>query len=51
MVAVVFPYICVLLSETNNNEEGIEKVFNKSLWTVNDNFLNAFNRMLLLTAD
>jgi hypothetical protein len=43
------PYIRVLLSETNNNEEGVEKVFNKRVWTVNDKFVNAFHRMLLLT--
>jgi hypothetical protein len=39
----------VLSSETDNNEEGIEKVFHKSLWRANDNFLNAFHKMLLLT--
>jgi hypothetical protein len=43
--------IHVLLSETNNNEEGTEKVFNKSLWRVNHNFLNAFHKMLLLMVD
>jgi hypothetical protein len=41
----------VLLSETENNGEGIQKVFDKSLWAVNDNFLNAFNKMLFLTVD
>jgi hypothetical protein len=40
----------VLLSETGNNE-GIEKIFNKILWRVNDNFLNAIHKMLLLTVD
>jgi hypothetical protein len=41
--------IRVLLFETDNSEEGIEKVFIKSLWRVNDNSLNAFHKMLLLT--
>jgi hypothetical protein len=50
IVAVVC-LIHVLLSETDNNEEGIEKVFNKSLWRVNDNFSNAFHKMLLLSVD
>jgi hypothetical protein len=50
IVAVVC-LIHVLLSETDNNEEGIEKVFDKSLWRVNDNFLNAFHNMLLLMVD
>jgi hypothetical protein len=40
IVAVVC-LIHVLLSETDNNEEEIEKVFDKRLWRVNDNFLNA----------
>jgi hypothetical protein len=31
IVAVVC-LICGLLSETDNNEEGIEKVFDKTLW-------------------
>jgi hypothetical protein len=50
IVAVVC-LIHELLSETDNNEEGIERVFNKSLWRVNDSFLNAFHKMLLLTVD
>jgi hypothetical protein len=41
----------ILLSETDNNEEGIEKVFNENLWRVNDNFLNNFHKMLLLMVD
>jgi hypothetical protein len=41
----------VLLSETDNNEEGIENIFDKSLWRVNNNFLNALHKMLLLTVD
>jgi hypothetical protein len=45
IVAVVC-LICVLLSETDNDEEGIEKVFNKSLWRENNIFLNAFHKML-----
>jgi hypothetical protein len=40
----------VLLSETDNNE-GIEKVFDKSLWRVNESFLNSFHKRLLLTGD
>jgi hypothetical protein len=44
---VVVCLIHVLLSETDNNE-GVEKVFNKSLWRVNDNFLNAVHKILLL---
>jgi hypothetical protein len=32
--------IHVLLSETDNNGEEIEEVFDKSLWRVNGNFLN-----------
>jgi hypothetical protein len=43
--------VVCLLSETDNNEEGIEKVFDKSLMRVNDNFLNTFHKMLLLTVD
>lgn len=48
------PYVCliyVLLAETDNNEDGIEKVFDKSLRTVNEDFLTAFRKMLLLTID
>jgi hypothetical protein len=37
IVAVVC-LIHVLFSEADNNVEGIEKVFDKSQWTVNDNF-------------
>jgi hypothetical protein len=37
-IVVVVHLIRVLLSEADNNEEGTEKVFDKSLWTVNDNF-------------
>jgi hypothetical protein len=37
IVAVVC-LIRVFLSETDNNEEGIEEVFDKSMWRVNDNF-------------
>jgi hypothetical protein len=48
IVAVVCR-IHVLLSETDNNEEGIEKIFDKSLWRVENNFLNALHKMLLLT--
>jgi hypothetical protein len=50
IVAVVC-LIHVLLSETDNNEEEIEKVFDKSLWQINDNFLNFFHKMLLLMID
>jgi hypothetical protein len=50
IVAVVC-LVHVLLYETDNNEEGIEKVFDKSPWRVNDHFLNAFHKMLLLTVD
>jgi hypothetical protein len=49
-VAVVF-LMHVRLSEADNNEEGIQKVFDKSLWKLNDNFRNAFHKMLLLTVD
>jgi hypothetical protein len=49
IVAVVC-LIHVLLSETDNNEEGIEKLCYKSSWKVNDN-LSAFHKMLLLTVD
>jgi hypothetical protein len=38
IVAVVC-LIHVNLSQTNRNEEEIEKVFDKSLWSLNDNFL------------
>jgi hypothetical protein len=41
----------VLLTETDNSDEGIEKVFDKSLWRVNNDFLNAFHKILLLTVD
>jgi hypothetical protein len=37
IVAVVC-FIRVVLSEIDNSEELIEKIFDKSLWTVNDNF-------------
>jgi hypothetical protein len=37
IVAIVY-LIHVLLSETDNNEDRNEKVFNKSLWRENDNF-------------
>jgi hypothetical protein len=37
IVAVMF-LIHALLSETGNNEKGKEKVFDKSLCRVNDNF-------------
>jgi hypothetical protein len=47
IVAVVC-LIRALLSETDNNEEGIEKVFDKSLWRANKIFLSAFHKMLLL---
>jgi hypothetical protein len=50
IVAVVC-LINVHLSETHKNEEAIEKGFSKSLCRVNDNFLNAFHKMLLLTGD
>jgi hypothetical protein len=50
-IVTVVCLIHALLSETDNNEEGIEKIFNKSLRRVNDNFLNAFHKMLLLTVD
>jgi hypothetical protein len=50
IVAVVC-LIHVLLSETDNNEEGIEIVLDKSLWRVNDNFLNACHKMLSLMVD
>jgi hypothetical protein len=50
-IAAVVCLIYLLLSEIDNNEEQIEKVSNKSLWRVNDNFLNAFHKMLLLTVD
>jgi hypothetical protein len=40
----------VLLSETDNNGEGIEKVFDKTMWRVTT-ILNAFHKMLLLTVD
>jgi hypothetical protein len=43
--------IHVLLSEIDNNEEGTENVFDKSLWRVNNNLLNAFHKMLLLIVD
>lgn len=36
----------VPLSETDNKEEGTEEVFYKGLWTVSNNFLNAFQNML-----
>jgi hypothetical protein len=57
-VAIAFsPYIvatvCLihgLLSETDNNEEGIEEVFDEGLWTVTV-FLHAFHKMLLLKVD
>lgn len=39
--------IIVLLSETDNSDGEIEKVFNKSLWRVNDN-LKASHKMLFL---
>jgi hypothetical protein len=42
--------IHALLPETDSNEEGIKKVFDKSLWRVNDNFLNARHKMLFLMA-
>jgi hypothetical protein len=48
---VVVCLIHVLLSETNITEEGTEKVFDKSLGRVNDNFLNAFRNILSLTVD
>jgi hypothetical protein len=47
IVGIVY-LIHVLSSETDDSEEGIEKVFDKSLWRVNDNFLNAFLKKLLL---
>jgi hypothetical protein len=43
--------IHVLLPETDDNEEGIGNLLDKSLWRVNDNFLNAFHKILLLTVD
>jgi hypothetical protein len=49
----IFAVVClihILLTETDNSEE-IEKLFDKSLWRVNDNFLNAFHKMLLSTVD
>jgi hypothetical protein len=49
-IVTVVCLIHVLLSGTDNNEEGIE-IFDKSLWRVNDKFLNAFHKMLLLTVD
>jgi hypothetical protein len=42
-VSALYTYF---LSETENSEEGIEKVFGKRLWRVNGNFLNAFRKML-----
>jgi hypothetical protein len=45
IVAVVC-LVHALLSETDNNEEGIKKFFDKSQWRVNDNLLNAFHKML-----
>jgi hypothetical protein len=50
IVAVVC-LIHVHFSETDNNKKEIEKVFDKSQQRVNDNFLNAFHTMLLLTVD
>jgi hypothetical protein len=50
IVAVVC-LIHVLLSETDNNKGGIQKILDKSLWRVNDDFFNAFHKMLLLTVD
>jgi hypothetical protein len=51
IVAVVC-LVHVLSSETDNNEEGIEKVFDKSLWRVKDNFFfNFYHKILLLTVD
>jgi hypothetical protein len=50
IVAIVC-LIHILLSETDKNEEGIQKVFDKSLWSISDNFLNAFPKMVLLTVD
>jgi hypothetical protein len=41
----------VLLSETDNSEKGIEKVLDKSLCRENENCLNAFHKMLLLSID
>jgi hypothetical protein len=49
IVAVVC-LIHVLLSETDNHA-GVENVFDKSLWTVNDSFFNDFHNMILLTVD
>lgn len=36
IVAIVC-HVYVLLSETDSNGEGIEKVFNKNVWRVNHN--------------
>jgi hypothetical protein len=47
----VFCLILVLLSDIDNNEEGVQKVFDKSLWRLNDNFGNSFHKILLLTVD
>jgi hypothetical protein len=50
-IVAVLCLIHVLLSETINNEEEIEKIFDKSLWSVNDNFLNVFHKMLFFIVD
>jgi hypothetical protein len=50
-IVTVVCLIHVLLSETDNNEEGIEEVVDISLWRVNDNFFIVFHKMLLLTVD
>lgn len=40
----------VFLSEVKSMKKEL-RVFNKSLWRVNDNFVNAFHKVLLLTVD
>jgi hypothetical protein len=37
-IVVVVYLIHVLLSETDNNEAGIEEVFGKNLWRINGSF-------------
>jgi hypothetical protein len=46
------PYnVALPLSKTDKNEEVIVKGFDKSLGRMNDNFLNVFHAVLLLTVD
>jgi hypothetical protein len=50
-VVAIVSLTYVLICESDSNEEEIEKVFDKSLWRVNDNFFNVFYKVLLLMVD